>query len=376
MPNEGVEACIPMITMSTVLGWYDALRFGSESGRAELIDNERLFARAYLLSGPQALSKFKDLVTRDPKRVSELAQQGLSLAEKVRATSSYDKHWPSAYGLERMANALGGNERIKSLPQEKWEEAWQNAKKQVFDYYHVTQTVDSPDTSLFKFITLSDRRYPEEAQAQINQIKKLVAAGANLEALDRYGNTPMIAAAWLLRYDIIYVLLEAGAEPLAKDKHGRTLLNEIGRARIDQKSDLYKWRTRVIALLQEKGYEITDDMARLEGRWRVEFAKKDGIEFGQPPTIYEFSYLRLRVLEEGHDPKEYGIVLDLGKKPREMEMNSYPAPGSQIRTWQNYEIDGDILRLTELRKNRHGEQSADSSHGLIIMELRRVKAPQ
>jgi hypothetical protein len=68
-------------------------------------------------------------------------------------------------------------------------------------------------------------------------------------------------------------------------------------------------------------------------------------------------------------------MLDLGKKPREMELSSYPAPGSQIKTWQNYEIDGNILRLTELRKNRPGQPSADSRHGVIAMELRRVGAP-
>jgi uncharacterized protein (TIGR03067 family) len=375
VPRDGVEACIPIIVMNSVLGWYDALRFGSKSGRAELIDNERLFLRAYLLGGPQGHSKLKELLARDQKHVLELVSQGLLLAEKARSTASYDKHWPSAYGLELMVSAIGENETIKALPEEKWEEAWQDAKKQVFDYYHVKPQVESTPASIAACITLSDRRHPEQAQAQIEQIKKLVAAGADLQALDQYGNPPMIAAAWLIRYDIIYVLLEAGADPLAKNKYGRTLMNEIGRARIDRSSDLYTWRTRVIELLQKRGYDISDDMARLEGRWRVVSTKRDGVELENPPTVYEFSYLALKVTEGGDEPKEYGISLDLGIKPREMALRSYRGPGGQTNTWQNYEIDGDVLRLTELRKNRPGAPPADNRLGIVTVELRRVGTP-
>jgi hypothetical protein len=113
------------------------------------------------------------------------------------------------------------------------------------------------DTPIFECITLSDRHRPTQAQARIDQIKMLIAAGANLEARNRYGNTPMIAAAWLIRYDIVYELLQAGADPKASTPpRGTTLLDEIPESRIDPKSELYQWRTKVIDLLRSRGIEV------------------------------------------------------------------------------------------------------------------------
>jgi hypothetical protein len=44
--------------MNASLGWYDALRFGSESGRAEIVNNEGFFKRTLILAGKQKVDDF------------------------------------------------------------------------------------------------------------------------------------------------------------------------------------------------------------------------------------------------------------------------------------------------------------------------------
>src|ERR1700722_8589590 len=36
IPKDGVSTALPIVVMNQVLGWYDALRFGTESGREEI----------------------------------------------------------------------------------------------------------------------------------------------------------------------------------------------------------------------------------------------------------------------------------------------------------------------------------------------------
>jgi len=57
---------------------------------------------------------------------------------------------------------------------------------------------------------LLDRRRPKP---RLEQLKLLIAAGANLNTKDRAGFTPMTQMAILLRYDMIYIMLESGADP-------------------------------------------------------------------------------------------------------------------------------------------------------------------
>jgi hypothetical protein len=39
-PKDGIAKALPVIVMNAALGWYDALRFGSPSGQAEIVNNE------------------------------------------------------------------------------------------------------------------------------------------------------------------------------------------------------------------------------------------------------------------------------------------------------------------------------------------------
>ena len=135
VPRDGVEKCLPVIIMNVTLGWYDALRFGSESGRSEIGSNRHFFKRAYILGGEKTLKEAGDFLSKNPDKVRILISQGLELAKKWRDTSEYDHQWVTAFGLERVISSTGGSEKIVPVPKEKWEECWDAAEKRVREYY-------------------------------------------------------------------------------------------------------------------------------------------------------------------------------------------------------------------------------------------------
>jgi len=137
LPREGAEKCLAVVVLNCVLGWYDALRFASDSGRAEILDNEHFFGRVYLLGGDAAKSSIAKLMKEHPDRVKILAEQGIGFAEKFKNTTNYDRRWPNAYGMERMINALGGKSEAKLLPESDWDNAWEEAKTKVKSYYDI-----------------------------------------------------------------------------------------------------------------------------------------------------------------------------------------------------------------------------------------------
>ena len=60
-----------------------------------------------------------------------------------------------------------------------------------------------------------------------HSLEVLIRAGANLNALDEYGNTPALQAAGLNRYDIVLILLENGADPSLKNKNGISVYERV-----------------------------------------------------------------------------------------------------------------------------------------------------
>jgi hypothetical protein len=135
--KDGVEACLSVVVMNSVLGWYDALRFGSASGRAEIQDNEHFFGRVYILGGKPAAEKLVGLVEKNPKKLKDLVEQGLGFAEKYKDVKSYDRQWPLSFGMERVLNTMGGHEEIKPLPEAEWGNAWKEARNGVKSYYGI-----------------------------------------------------------------------------------------------------------------------------------------------------------------------------------------------------------------------------------------------
>lgn len=140
VPKDGIENSMSIVIANAVLGWYDALRFASESGRAEIINNEGFFKKAFILGGPDVANKAVKFLQNDPDKVAKSLVQGFSFAEGRRNTSEYDHHWPSAYGLERTICAQGGScVAPPPMPKEQWDKAWEEAKQRVTAYYQVTK---------------------------------------------------------------------------------------------------------------------------------------------------------------------------------------------------------------------------------------------
>jgi hypothetical protein len=135
--KDGVEKCLSVVVMNSVLGWYDALRFGSVSGQSEIQDNEHFFGRAYFLGGKAAGEKVVDLVRNHPKKLRDLVEQGLGFAEKYKDAKTYDRQWPLSYGIERVLNTMGGHAEVKLIPETEWDNAWQEARKRVKSYYGI-----------------------------------------------------------------------------------------------------------------------------------------------------------------------------------------------------------------------------------------------
>jgi hypothetical protein len=137
VPNEGLEPTLSVIATQLVLGWYDALRFGTHSGRAEILDNEQFFKRAMVLSGNDVTNQSLKFLNERQDRAAQLVAEGIKEAEPFRDVPSYDRKWPTAYGLERLLCASGDAEKCSAapaLPKDQWDKAWAESKKAVTDF--------------------------------------------------------------------------------------------------------------------------------------------------------------------------------------------------------------------------------------------------
>jgi hypothetical protein len=134
--SEGIAKALPVIVMSATLGWYDALRFASPSGQAEIVNNERFFKHAFVLAGKERIDEYLKYAESHPEEIQAAIDQGLVFAEKFRNSEEYDRRWPTAYGLERTTCALGGAcTPPVEAPQSQWNALWDQAKLRVKTYY-------------------------------------------------------------------------------------------------------------------------------------------------------------------------------------------------------------------------------------------------
>jgi hypothetical protein len=144
-PKDKVETTLILVSTNAALGWYDALRFGSESGRAEIVNNEKFFARAFLIGGATTTTKFKDFLKDHPDMVRDSILQGLVIAERERKNPHHDVRWPTGYGLETVICAQGGScDPPKEMAADQWDKAWEDAKKRVTSYYNPGDASTSP----------------------------------------------------------------------------------------------------------------------------------------------------------------------------------------------------------------------------------------
>lgn len=81
-------------------------------------------------------------------------------------------------------------------------------------------------------------------------LELLIKAGVDLNQTE--AGLPIVIAAQLARYELVLLLLKAGADPTTRHGSG-TLAQTIGDRPIIVNDDEYVWRERVIRFLKEKG---------------------------------------------------------------------------------------------------------------------------
>jgi uncharacterized protein len=118
--------------------------------------------------------------------------------------------------------------------------------------------VYQPDKSV-RYITPFDGETPLFSAiipGNKHNIELLISKGANLNFQNPNGVTPMMKAANINAFDIVYDLLIKGADPTLKDNTGNTIVWSIKNNRISPESEGYKWREKVVELLKEKGMTV------------------------------------------------------------------------------------------------------------------------
>ena len=70
----------------------------------------------------------------------------------------------------------------------------------------------------------ADLLFEAVSNNNIEEVARLIEAGANVNATDDYGETALMWAAWYNAADAAKMLIEAGADINARDKGGKTAL--------------------------------------------------------------------------------------------------------------------------------------------------------
>lgn len=141
VPRESgkMELLLRMIAVQATLGWYDALRFGDESGRAEIVNNEAFFSRALMLR-KDAFIRF---IETEPAKAATAVEQGIQLARKLQNIGvQYDAHWPASYGLLRMQCGLQGAKicpKPNEMPSKDWPAAFDKSAERITTYYRINK---------------------------------------------------------------------------------------------------------------------------------------------------------------------------------------------------------------------------------------------
>ncbi|MBV6322515.1 hypothetical protein [Duganella violaceipulchra] len=139
LPLQDVEKTFLVIVAEQVMGWYDVLRYASESGRAEIVNNEGFFKLPLAVAGPKGSARAVKYLEEHPAEARQALARAFAAADRFRETQNYDRHWPAYYGLERML-CLQDHSQCKRLPEldrAKWDQAWIESKQRVAAYYQL-----------------------------------------------------------------------------------------------------------------------------------------------------------------------------------------------------------------------------------------------
>jgi len=142
LPREGFKVVMPIIVKEAVLGWVDTLQWASESAKAEIVNNEKFFSRAFLFgSANKNLDSWLGIIEKDPQTAKKLVENGIRVAtatvHSTKWEGVYDHKWPTAYGLERMIKAMQGlpENTLITEPRMGQEQALKAAIDKVTAYY-------------------------------------------------------------------------------------------------------------------------------------------------------------------------------------------------------------------------------------------------
>lgn len=89
--------------------------------------------------------------------------------------------------------------------------------------------------------------------ANRSNVDLLIAKGGDINFQDPNGATPMMTAAFLNSFEIVYDLLTNGADPKIKDKAGKTIVWDLKMRKTLPRNEQDLWREKVEQLLKEKG---------------------------------------------------------------------------------------------------------------------------
>lgn len=98
------DAMLRIIAAQATMGWYDALRFADDSGRAEISNNEVFFTLAF----DKSIRDFVRFMKEQPDQTAAAVNAGIQDArDKIAAKHiNYDPTWPASYGMLRMQCAV------------------------------------------------------------------------------------------------------------------------------------------------------------------------------------------------------------------------------------------------------------------------------
>lgn len=133
-----MESNLGVVAALATLGWYDALRFADESGRAEIQHNESFFLRAFTAPGSTAKDEVVAFLSQHPQEAQRAVKAGTDAARTVLSRIHYDVQWPASYGLLRSQCALQGGKNCRrptALPKDQWPAAFEEAVALTTRYY-------------------------------------------------------------------------------------------------------------------------------------------------------------------------------------------------------------------------------------------------
>jgi uncharacterized protein len=95
------------------------------------------------------------------------------------------------------------------------------------------------------------------AAGRTENVRTLIAAGADMNVVDHLGLTCVAEAAANQRYQLVYEMLVAGADPTVRvGRKQATLLSFIRISKVAPPDPEYPWQLKVIDLLQQKGLDV------------------------------------------------------------------------------------------------------------------------